>query len=817
MKILHITDLHLTEPGPKLPAFWAGLKDLIGKVDAVIVSGDLTQEARTARHNYNEVSQFLTDEVMQVLTVKEKRRIIIVPGNHDVDWTAPIGKERPCDPTNEPALYSSYLQAPERSKQRYIHEGSPPSSVKALDLDPHCYGKRFENFRTFLLDFYGSSTPNSQFRFDEAGADWSAHIFENERVAICGFNSCAGNDAHWRGASLDFASIDNATKFIERNAKGFLPIAVWHHGLTAPRGMPDHLTMRELGQLAASKFRIGVHGHTHEDEMSDPYEALRRTFPVIATGSFAAGAKQRPGGVRNQASVLSIRPTYLRWQLFTRDQKAQWEAGSSRIYDLMPPASPPGISTYNECSRMTRRATVDNNGIATIEVLYDKLTVDGELILAAPEAALRNVSEPGSAKACLGPKESIRLPVTWSEMGGSRIRARLEAKGPRTFEQLSWSYEMGVKFSLDAGDASHRMKEHQFDASLEPDEDAWSHVLRIHTGELVLSIEWPQETLVSAQVLVQKRVQGSDRANLWETDLDATADSGAVVTTTAKRVDVVIPTPRPSYRYCIAYKLKGAPGALDANQSWLLGEVVRQTRHERQSIQTLAIDLSASIGEALALVLACQATDLPCWMMHLWDDSTRRLVPVLGDFPPRSLGAVFEYGAGMIGHAFRVAGPSLYARSSRTPSPRTGANLLYQLRREQEDRGLEHEWVTSFPVIIVPPADGVERPAPVGVLSFSAYLSEQESPTAARLRRAAGLALPKGGSHDEEELFDRLTWIVSETLWGALEKQPNALGTSARKVYQRWKEATASIAPEAATFGEHEHEHGPVTKTSTDI
>lgn len=810
MKILHLTDLHLTEGGQGLSSFWAGLKDLVGEVDAVVVSGDLTQDASSAKHNYQEVSRFLHDHVMPVLKVRERRRIVVVPGNHDVDWTAEIGTPRPCDDPKESDYYRSYVQAPELSLRRYVPQGAPPSKTTAVDLDPKRYRSRFANFASFLASFYSGSEPDVRFRFDEEHADWSAHSFPEHRVIICGFNSCAANDRYWRGASLEARSIAHASEYISRtDAAGYLRIAVWHHGLTSPRGMPDHLTVPEIGLLVASKFQVGIHGHTHEDELTPLYEPLRRHFPVIATGSFAAGARERPGGVRNQASIITLRPTYLNWQLFQRDNKAQWERGAFRVYDLQPDVSPPAIAGHNECTRMTRSIVVDENGIAKSEIVYENLSVDGELVLAAPEGAIRNVSEAGYAQETKGGKVAARLPVTWSEAGTGRVRARIELKSPEVFERLTWSYEMGDKFSLNAHDAGLRTKQHQHDVPLDPGEDAWSHVVRLHTTELILSIEWRIPRIISARVQVQKRVQGPDKAGTWENDLHATRASGATVELTHNcKIVATIPDPRPNYRYCIVYKLEGGPAPLDPNEEWLLREMVRQARHERQVASALATELADALRQALCIHLECDPSALPVWMLHLWDPATRRLSPVCGDFPPRSLGAVFEYGVGMIGHAFRVGGPTLYARADRIVSPRSGLNLLYQLRREQELRGLEHEWVMSLPIVATPsaspsatedappaPVSDSARAAPVGVLSFSAYRSEHETEVAARLHRAARLPKPSNGRHEEAALFDELSLVLSETLWAAIAERKGALGKSGAKIYLRWPIAAASVAP----------------------
>ncbi len=78
-----------------------------------------------------------------------------------------------------------------------------------------------------------------------------------------GLSSCYRNDADWRGAALSSTALEQAGEHIRAHTKDFLKIAVWHHGLTSERGSPDHLTLKEVGLLAAMDLRLGLHGHTH--------------------------------------------------------------------------------------------------------------------------------------------------------------------------------------------------------------------------------------------------------------------------------------------------------------------------------------------------------------------------------------------------------------------------------------------------------------------------------------------------------------------------------------------------------------------------
>lgn len=124
MRILHITDLHLTDAGTTLTEYWAGLVlEMRQKVDAVVVSGDITQNAETGKHNYDEVVRFLSEEVMTVLAKQERRRVIVVPGNHDVDWSTDIGTPIPEEAPLRARATGSTL--PRRSGATYATRVAP--------------------------------------------------------------------------------------------------------------------------------------------------------------------------------------------------------------------------------------------------------------------------------------------------------------------------------------------------------------------------------------------------------------------------------------------------------------------------------------------------------------------------------------------------------------------------------------------------------------------------------------------------------------------------------------------------------------------
>ena len=91
MKILHLSDLHVTHDGRELNQLWGRARPAVAglRFDFVVISGDLTQ--RAAPTEYAKLKRFLEAEIEPLVVgdrAAVKTRVVIVPGNHDVDWTA---------------------------------------------------------------------------------------------------------------------------------------------------------------------------------------------------------------------------------------------------------------------------------------------------------------------------------------------------------------------------------------------------------------------------------------------------------------------------------------------------------------------------------------------------------------------------------------------------------------------------------------------------------------------------------------------------------------------------------------------------------
>lgn len=157
MDVLHLSDLHATEVESTLDTVWTGVPAAIAgrKFDAIIVSGDLTR--RAARHEYEALHAFSERTLLPLLTRQEHRRIVFVPGNHDVSWTFAKAAFTPLDAAGVEAIAASDLEQ---------HQANPDHSSLRMELSQgrqarwyrriseELYATRFQEFQRFISRFY---------------------------------------------------------------------------------------------------------------------------------------------------------------------------------------------------------------------------------------------------------------------------------------------------------------------------------------------------------------------------------------------------------------------------------------------------------------------------------------------------------------------------------------------------------------------------------------------------------------------------------------------------------------------------------------
>ena len=314
--ILHISDLHRT-PGPRLDndellaaiasdaRRWS--REGIPKPDLVVVSGDLIQGVPIDTPNsdskiaaqYVEACDFLrqlTDEFVD----SDRSRVVIVPGNHDVDWSRAQRAMKPLA-TCPDGIASKAFDA--SSNIRWNWGERQAYEISSSDL----YDSRFEHFRRFQADFYAGVDPNP---LSHSAGDLVFVEYPSLGLVVAGFASWHGNDCYCHVGEIDTVSLASSRELLA-GSKAPVAVAVWHHSIVGGPRAHDYMDQRVIHRLIDFGFSVGLHGHQHYPGAA-PFE-LRlpnlTSMAVVGAGSLAVGDRELPMGERRQFNIVVIDPS----------------------------------------------------------------------------------------------------------------------------------------------------------------------------------------------------------------------------------------------------------------------------------------------------------------------------------------------------------------------------------------------------------------------------------------------------------------------------------------------------------------------------
>ena len=315
--ILHISDLHRKggssvtnqELFSSLVAdFQRSARETpaLTRPDAIVVSGDLVEGLRLGSTNYPDSlrQQYQEAEELLVYLVNEflggdRSRVIIVPGNHDVDWNGvrqafELEEHRRENPRG-------FISVP---KTVYRWSWTDRQIFRISDWG--CYGRRFEYFNDMYERFYQDVSLTHAV---DPNRPWNLFSLDDGNIVVAAFNSCIVNDCfsdigHIR--SRDIADCHLAMRPLVRPE--CLPVAVWHHGVGGPPWFSDYLDPNTVKLMIDKGFRLALHGHRHDSSIApvDLFLSTRETLAVIGAGSLCAGEKALPHGVNHRYNVIQI-------------------------------------------------------------------------------------------------------------------------------------------------------------------------------------------------------------------------------------------------------------------------------------------------------------------------------------------------------------------------------------------------------------------------------------------------------------------------------------------------------------------------------
>ena len=274
--------------------------------DAMVVSGDLVEGLRLGsevypdalRNQYQEAEGLLASLVDEFFG-GDRSRVVIVPGNHDVDWNG-VRKafETEQYPPENPR---GFVNDPE-SSYRWSWSDQLVFRISA----PEGYESRFEYFNEMYERFYREVPLAHPV---DPNRPWNLFSLDGGNVIVAAFNSCVVNDCfsdlgHIR--AKDIADCHLAMRPLGRSE--CLPVAVWHHGVGGPPWASDYLDPSTIKLMIDKGFRLALHGHRHDSTVAplDLFVSTRETMAVIGAGSLCAGQKTLPHGVNHRYNVIQI-------------------------------------------------------------------------------------------------------------------------------------------------------------------------------------------------------------------------------------------------------------------------------------------------------------------------------------------------------------------------------------------------------------------------------------------------------------------------------------------------------------------------------
>jgi UDP-2,3-diacylglucosamine pyrophosphatase LpxH len=288
--ILHLSDLHFGDD--TFANVWRTqletdlIKELgIRRLEYLIISGDVAN--RSTEKEYD-AAFAMVDGLVKRFGL-DASRVVIVPGNHDLNW----------DLSEEAYPFASKRKLPSPLPE---DRSIPAGEAGALLRDDALYRERFANFNTYFYRrvYSGQDYPldyADQFLFVERPED---------RILFLGLNSNWQLDHHFRTrAGIHMPALSKALDRLQDGKyDGWLKVAVWHHPVSGKEMMNDDF----MQQLAVHRFQVCLHGHIHEANQGFYRYDYQRDIHIIGAGTFGAPADEQVTGIPLQYNLLTFDP-----------------------------------------------------------------------------------------------------------------------------------------------------------------------------------------------------------------------------------------------------------------------------------------------------------------------------------------------------------------------------------------------------------------------------------------------------------------------------------------------------------------------------
>ena len=292
INILHLSDIHLgtiSQANRYRTTLEADLKRELNitQLDYLVISGDVANNS--SPEEYAAAAEFVNGLVSRFGLNSNK--IIIVPGNHDLDWSK--SKEA------YSFVYKSDLGSvgiPQDQKDLYIYVGD----LGFLKRNDEKYKERFTNFNEYFFKklYLGCAYPQ------DYSEQCKLYINDDDKILFLALNSSWEIDHYYRHrAGIHSDSICNALdQIVESTYDDWLKIAVWHHPVTGCEAIKADF----LQQLVVHGFKVCMHGHIHEAHEGYYKYGPNRGIHIIGAGTFGAPSNEQVTGIPLQYNILHL-------------------------------------------------------------------------------------------------------------------------------------------------------------------------------------------------------------------------------------------------------------------------------------------------------------------------------------------------------------------------------------------------------------------------------------------------------------------------------------------------------------------------------
>lgn len=319
ISILHVSDLHRSKENPLTNN--ALLSSLINdqenytqfeghkikSPDIIIVSGDVIRgstnmeqsEIETA-DQYIEAEEFLISLANKFLN-GDKEKIIIIPGNHDINWKSSIQSMNKLDVQD--SMKSQYVKNVVNGAADVRWSWKDFSFYQIKDKDE--YNNRLAPFCEFYNRFYDHKRT-----YDiKPEKQYDIYDYPELNIVIIAFNSCYNNDHLRFVGDIHPACIADANIEIKKfKKKGRLVLGTWHHNT---KGLPyedNYMDTGKLKNFIDSGITVGFHGHQHKTELIQDYNDVtqQKRIIIFSAGTLCGGPSELPTGNSRQYNIIEI-------------------------------------------------------------------------------------------------------------------------------------------------------------------------------------------------------------------------------------------------------------------------------------------------------------------------------------------------------------------------------------------------------------------------------------------------------------------------------------------------------------------------------